>query len=322
MFNRSFKSPLRSKLAIGLSLAALSAVPSVASADALAQSYLSITNFRIATGSVPVGGSVTGDGNVSVGLGAATANTGFINGNAIGNFNATVALGAGYVAQTAITGTPIMPQTSYAGGTSFVNGIGIVGAPGFTTGASALSDSTVSLVPQGNGIALTATNTTFGWQFTVVTPTALTINFDATMFLRTFLAGTPLISGNARSSVAWNVAVQDSNGATVFSWAPDSVGAGSVTGAVGGTATNGFSLNTGISSNLFTQQSVVNRTAGGSFQAISGTFAIGGYSLNITHKTDAEARVEVPEPGTLALVGLSLLGLGVVGRRRMTKAAA
>ena len=315
----SVKSAAPGKLVAGLSFAVLCTVPGAASADAVAQAILAVTGFKITTGAVNPTGSVSGLGEVNVGLNGVSASTGPVTGP---NYSAELSLGAGYVANSKILGAP---TGTFVGGKTDVAGNAIVNAGG--TGAAALSDSTVSISPQGFGNAATITGTTFDWTFTLTQSALIDIAFDADLFLRSFLSGSPILvtipPASATANSNWSVSI-DGTAGRLFNWAPDGT-TGALTGVnnlIGGTVTaSAFSLNTGVTASRLLPTPLVTNSFG-SFAARTNLIGPGDYTLTINHKTDANARVSVPEPGSLALVGLSLLGLAGIGHRRAKRQAA
>ena len=119
-------------------------------------------------------------------------------------------------------------------------------------------------------------------------------------------------------------------GSSVFAWTPDGIVApanpslGIPAGAIsGGIETlDPFSLNRGVTASAnFINEDVISPVTG-SFAARTNQLGAGRYTMTILQTARSNATIEVPEPGTLALVGLSLVGLAAVGRRRSVRQAA
>lgn len=170
----------------------------------------------------------------------------------------------------------------------------------------------------------------------------ITFTFDAAPYLRAFLSpGTvPVSLAQALVAVNFNIVGDQANNVpasrgTVFNWAPDGVG-----GGVGGTPITGglefadaFSLNTSISAlpgaanppdyNPLTCP--IGSVATGCFRATTNVLRRGTYTLNLGMETRDNLLLqaaEIPEPGSLLLLGIGLAALGGVTRRRTAPAAA
>jgi hypothetical protein len=225
-------------------------------------------------------------------------------------FSATAVVGAGFTPGVPIPA--VAPTGQYAGGTSQSSGFALTPA-----GASVLLHSQTQLNTFGSDSSASSEQT-LNSTFFFTTATALTfeLSFDATKKLRAGL-GQPGISADGDTSLSFSLT---GTGGQSFSWAPGGSAGGIACSGAGVSCTefsDAFDLNDGVS--------IVGLPVDFDLPLRSGYFEVelilpaGTYSFNISGQTQANAAViPVPEPHTLALLGLGLLGLGVSARRKLS----
>lgn len=173
--------------------------------------------------------------------------------------------------------------------------------------------------------------TGFSVNFVVGSPTAtLSFDFFSSPFMQVFLQSTVGQLSTATANLVMTISITDSTGATVFNWTPDGVvGSGIFGGTENADAAN---LNTGLATNFLTRGNLftydptgcgtpggtgVGTACGGNFNAISNALSAGNYTLTLNAVESVDLVKQAPEPGTLALLGLGLAGLGYASRRKI-----
>lgn len=194
---------------------------------------------------------------------------------------------------------PAVPGTfGYADQFLTGSAISLFGAPAGAT-AQTRADASLQAPGSASGDSDVGTSTTFS--FTMGDADTMTFAFDATPFTQAYTTVGPATNAIARLSWSLNI-VNLTTGALVLSYQPGELNGDanvSRTGAFAGLTT----YNPGTASFLATTP------------LLNGTDT---YQLTVQHNTLANALQEaaVPEPATLAIFGLGLLGMTAFKRRR------
>lgn len=231
-----------------------------------------------------------------------------------------------------------MGPASYSRGDAQIVSTQFPPFPAGSTSTQAVNAAESFVTPTGSADASGRNGSTTGFSviFDVLSPTAtLGFDFSADPYMQVFLDALAGPGSSSTANLVVTFSITNAAGVTVFNWAPDGL-LGS--GIAGGTETaDAASLNINLSTNtltagtLFTYDptgcgapvgTAIGTGCGGLFSATTADLVAGNYTLtlNAVESTDLTVTAAaVPEPGTLALLGLGMAGLCLTSRRKQPK---
>lgn len=296
----------------------------LAHADAVAQSRMLISGFTITDGAgvalnasafVPGSLGFTDKLNNSANLNGVNDSGGAVGVGFAASVNATQAC-VGACPGENLFGvlSAVAPPASLSRADSFLQNVPIAGV-GFTVGANASTLSETAITGTGVGGSSSDILLTSTFQFQLLKPVgSVGLEFDVDTLLRTWTSPSSVAPTLAGASFGWKLSLEDAAGNVLIDWRPNgNVGTGTQIGL--NVIQEDCDLNRAGSAGPNSPQAA--SVCSGSFEATSNFALLANttYSFSISQETSSLATA-VPEPGSIALLGIALAGLSAAGRKR------
>jgi len=308
------KSTIKSLFAVGVA-ATIGLGSTAANAGVLASSAFTITDFSISnstTGTQLTAADfntffATSNANVDVDLngGAVSDGSGF-NGGLVSSTD-LLSVCVGNCSMTPAENNFDVLTAPTSGNFSYSDQF-LVNAPfvsGTELGATMQLRSDVSLVGSGEGSASSNQGLDSTFLFSLENPLTIAFDFFADLQLRAFTDPGTMFPSNAQASASFHITISDLANNTVYDF--DGLGEETVCDL-------DVTRNRNAPFNGLNSYSCVD-----TFSDTTGVLAANTvYQLSIRQDTAADALL-IPEPGTIALIGAGLFGLGIARRRRSKK---
>jgi hypothetical protein len=234
------------------------------------------------TGSTP--GNITSAGNVDVGYRLAGASA------------ASIAGAYGGVLENNTTTHITTAIANYGLGDMFING-NAIGAGG-TQGLTRANAAAIGPTNSGGGNSTIQNSASVTANFTATATKTVFFHLDYNIFVKTAVSLLGNETAAATASTGWglNIANNTTGNQNFFSWNPSEL------------ARNFSTFDASPGSQRLYQQI-------GGIDSLTGILTAGhNYSLTISQNSNASVR-DLPEPGSIALLGLGLMGLAAIRRR-------
>lgn len=296
-----------------LAMAGLFGASAGAQADSFATSYNNVTNLLVTPTQLVTPGTSSNTSETKACLPNGTC----VNGGGAGVKDSPVSQinAPGYVANSYTSQEA--SATSYALSDASIDSTQLSGAA--FTQARAIAEAKLVGNSTASANSGNSSSTVIRSTYTVGEGGTIAFTFDADPYIKAYISSDSLIPSVASASITLSFTIADSQGNTVFAWAPD----GRVGGISGGTEiADAFSLNSTITALVGNGGPLVYNPLGGfgSFAATSDALAAGTYTLNLSMGQGVNLVSAVPEPETYGMMLGGLALLGFVARRRKMKA--